>query len=368
MEDLTGKIDGGSGAAGVLPADQWNQLPNEIQNVIIALGQTLSNSDLNQLGKSIAGYVANGTFYTDSGSANAYVLSSIGSKQEAPAYSDGFEVNFIAGNDSSATSTVNVAGLGAKDIKLSDGSDISIEITGRVKLVFKLGDDRFDFIESFPIASKAEAEAGTDNIKGMTPLRSYQAYSQHGLGTTSAQSTANITSGTLSAVAVSGLYFVASAATDKPAGTSEGHLIVNNNASTSNNNDLNQVFIDAATGAMHSRIRISGVYQPWLEFLIGSSDNQVIKAWVTFNGTGTVAILDSFGVSSVSDLGVGNYGVNFITTLADANYSAVATCDSTILSSVNPASSASQCEIDTFRRDTGAAIDPARVSLQVFGG
>ena len=47
------------------------------------------------------------------------------------------------------------------------------------------------------------------------------------------------------------------------------------------------------------------------------------KAWVNFNGTGTVAIRASFNVSSITDNGTGDYTVNFTTALADANYSAV---------------------------------------------
>lgn len=45
------------------------------------------------------------------------------------------------------------------------------------------------------------------------------------------------------------------------------------------------------------------------------------KAWVNFNGTGTVAIRASGNVSSITDNGTGDYTVNFTTTLADANYS-----------------------------------------------
>lgn len=48
------------------------------------------------------------------------------------------------------------------------------------------------------------------------------------------------------------------------------------------------------------------------------------KAWVNFNGTGTVAIRASFNVSSITDSGTGTYTVNFTSALADANYSACA--------------------------------------------
>jgi hypothetical protein len=44
------------------------------------------------------------------------------------------------------------------------------------------------------------------------------------------------------------------------------------------------------------------------------------KAWVNFNGTGTVAIRASFNVSSITDNGTGDYTVNFTTAFTDANY------------------------------------------------
>ena len=47
------------------------------------------------------------------------------------------------------------------------------------------------------------------------------------------------------------------------------------------------------------------------------------RAWVNFNGSGTVAIRDSANVSSITDNGVGDYTVNFTTAMVDANYSVV---------------------------------------------
>jgi hypothetical protein len=44
------------------------------------------------------------------------------------------------------------------------------------------------------------------------------------------------------------------------------------------------------------------------------------KAWVNFNGTGTVAINASYNVSSITDNGTGIYTVNFTNAFADANY------------------------------------------------
>jgi hypothetical protein len=45
------------------------------------------------------------------------------------------------------------------------------------------------------------------------------------------------------------------------------------------------------------------------------------RAWVNFNGTGTVAIRASGNVSSITDNNTGHYTINFTTAMPDANYS-----------------------------------------------
>ena len=54
-------------------------------------------------------------------------------------------------------------------------------------------------------------------------------------------------------------------------------------------------------------------------------EQYLAKAWVNFNGTGTVAIRAAGNVSSITDNGTGDYTVNFTNAMADANYSCVAT-------------------------------------------
>lgn len=49
------------------------------------------------------------------------------------------------------------------------------------------------------------------------------------------------------------------------------------------------------------------------------------KAWVNFNGTGTVAIRASYNVSSITDVAVGLYLVNMTTAMPDTNYCNIAT-------------------------------------------
>ena len=58
----------------------------------------------------------------------------------------------------------------------------------------------------------------------------------------------------------------------------------------------------------------------------GINQARIAKVWVNFNGTGTVAIRDSYNVSSVSDNGTGDYTVNFSAAMSDTNYCKVGHC------------------------------------------
>jgi hypothetical protein len=57
-------------------------------------------------------------------------------------------------------------------------------------------------------------------------------------------------------------------------------------------------------------------------FVTAAIPTNNVKAWVNFNGTGTVSIRASMNVSSITDNGAGDYTMNFTTALADANYAA----------------------------------------------
>lgn len=48
--------------------------------------------------------------------------------------------------------------------------------------------------------------------------------------------------------------------------------------------------------------------------------NGTPKAWVNFNGTGTISIRANFNVSSITDNGTGDYGINITNAISDANY------------------------------------------------
>jgi len=51
------------------------------------------------------------------------------------------------------------------------------------------------------------------------------------------------------------------------------------------------------------------------------------KAWVSLNGTGTIAVRGSNNVTSLSDGGTGDVTINFTNAMSDANYASVGNCD-----------------------------------------
>ena len=78
-------------------------------------------------------------------------------------------------------------------------------------------------------------------------------------------------------------------------------------------NGTNERFRISSTGAQSSVIPGGSTLYPSFD----------CRAWVNFNGSGTVAIRASGNVSSITDNGTGDYTVNFTTAMADANYSLV---------------------------------------------
>jgi hypothetical protein len=59
----------------------------------------------------------------------------------------------------------------------------------------------------------------------------------------------------------------------------------------------------------------------------GSAPSYSARAWVNFDGTGTVAIRASGNVTSITDNGTGDYTVNFTTAMPDANYCTICSGD-----------------------------------------
>lgn len=83
---------------------------------------------------------------------------------------------------------------------------------------------------------------------------------------------------------------------------------------------------DALTAIQPSAVSgIAALTPPIFQDSSGTPIGTLCRAWVNFDGTGTVAIRGAFNVSSITDIGVGTYGVNFTNPISDVNYSVVAT-------------------------------------------
>lgn len=108
---------------------------------------------------------------------------------------------------------------------------------------------------------------------------------------------------------------------------------------------------------------------------VQDTGNGLAKAWVNFNGTGTVAIRASFNVSSITDNGTGAYTVNFTNAMTDANYAILATSGDGAATNYRvvqvsdvTAPTVSAVRLQTLTQNSGnpAALDHNRVSVAIF--
>jgi hypothetical protein len=157
MSDFnTSKIDGNT-----VGASEWNQLA-DVDNFVISSGQTPSTSNLEQLGIGSARYSSGGQFFTDSGTANAYVLSPVSpfkspvSSGAGEGYFNGMIIRFRAGNANSGASTVNVNSAGVKNLKKADGTDVATgDILTTRDVVFRYDGTNFIKVENVNPATNA---------------------------------------------------------------------------------------------------------------------------------------------------------------------------------------------------------------------
>jgi hypothetical protein len=102
----------------------------------------------------------------------------------------------------------------------------------------------------------------------------------------------------------------------------------------------------------------------------GSAPSYSARAWVNFNGTGTVAIRSSGNVSSITDNGTGYYTVNFANAMPDSNFSTVALHGADTPNLIRDtfvtgrATSLSDCYISVFRLSN--PLDSPYVQVAVF--
>jgi hypothetical protein len=112
-------------------------------------------------------------------------------------------------------------------------------------------------------------------------------------------------------------------------------------------------------------------FSTWLN--PNGTENYKCRAWVNFDGTGTVAIRAAGNVASITDNGTGNYTVNFTTAMPDANYAAMISAQETIATDAffNRVGSIDSCatgnvRVNTFAPNSATLLDVAAVHVTIF--
>jgi hypothetical protein len=106
----------------------------------------------------------------------------------------------------------------------------------------------------------------------------------------------------------------------------------------------------------------------------GSAPSYSARAWVNFNGTGTVAIRASGNVSSITDNGTGDYTVNFTTAMPDTNHCptgiAAATAQLALVWDGDQTKTTTAYRFITLYPNTlgggGAVVDANNVQIAIF--
>jgi hypothetical protein len=103
----------------------------------------------------------------------------------------------------------------------------------------------------------------------------------------------------------------------------------------------------------------------------GSAPSYSARAWVNFNGQGTIAIRASANISSITDNGVGKFRLNFTTAMPDANYTFFGGCVHVpgvsygLVTALNGTLLTTSIELNTFAQTTGI-YDPPTVTAGIL--
>ena len=151
---------------------------------------------------------------------------------------------------------------------------------------------------------------------------SFQTISTSAGGLTGNSLSSNIVSssltsvGTLTSLTVSGTI------------TGNGNIVANGDINGDNATNINNIALVNCVATNATNVTLTGALigspnthkPPAFASGFGGPAGRLVNCWVKFNGTGTVAINNHHGVASISDLGTGDYSVNFATNvMRDSN-------------------------------------------------
>jgi hypothetical protein len=282
---------------------------------------------------------------------------------------------------SSGTDALDFATGGTQRVGIGSGGNVTV-YGGNVTLNAQ-GDLRFADSDSSNWVALQAPTTVTSNVTWTLPATdgtNGQALKTNGSGTLSwgdagaavatradvdgVHTTGTVTSGTASLTVASATGIVAGMVVAGE-GITPGTTVASISGTT--------VTLSANAGATLSSDPV-GFYDNAKALSPGSVGGQLCRAWVNFDGTGTVAIRASFNVSSITDNGTGDYTVNFTTAMPDANYVFVPS-SSRESGSVG---SRSLCYLDGQTKTTSAirlvnlasgstiAVDNAELSVAIF--
>jgi hypothetical protein len=186
-------------------------------------------------------------------------------------------------------------------------------------------------------ASQADAEAGTDNVGYMTALRTKQAIDAN---------TPEIASQADAEAGVNNTKFMTPLRTKQAI-------------------DENQT--EAASAA---EVKTGTEAAKYVAPSTVIAHEGVVKGWIVFNGTGTIAISESYNVSGITDNGTGDYTVVWDVDFATANYSVSGSSGITAPHYLGIAIreiAAGSTRIWVQRYDNGGITDAGYVSVQAIG-
>ena len=98
----------------------------------------------------------------------------------------------------------------------------------------------------------------------------------------------------------------------------------------------------------------------------GSAPVFACRAWVNFDGTGTVSIRASGNVSSITDNGTGRYTVNFTTAMPDANYAVTSLANGNSYVQINPSDYSTTAVAVAPNNLSNQGVDREFVSVAIF--
>jgi len=240
-------------------------------------------------------------------------------------YVTGMTLSFVPANTNSGAVTIDVDGLGAKNVFVGSSTALSSGdlVAGRIAQIQYDG-TRFQLYQS-SLADNSVTTAKIVDLNVTTAKLAANAV------TTAKITDLNVTTGKLADNAVTTI------------------KITDANVTTAKVADAN---ITAA--------KLSGAQS-------GSAPIYGARAWVNFNGTGVVTIRASGNVTSISDVGVGQYAVNFTTAMQDTNYAVSGSAGNVLTDEFISVKSllTTSCAIDTIGAGGTSRVDSLYVSVAI---